>query len=95
MYFNSKEITADFFSKDNLAKRDHRITVEEHPFLYNLLKSKILHKSSFRDDADDPTSDEDDNDSLQDSDEELVEKDWIGFIVNLTHELVALLIRFD
>ncbi|EFP93896.2 uncharacterized protein PGTG_19924 [Puccinia graminis f. sp. tritici CRL 75-36-700-3] len=75
MYFNSKEITADFFSKDNLAKRDHRITVEEHPFLYNLLKSKILHKSSFRDDADDPTSDEDDSDSLQDSDEELVEKD--------------------
>ncbi|EFP80655.1 uncharacterized protein PGTG_06611 [Puccinia graminis f. sp. tritici CRL 75-36-700-3] len=62
LYYNSKEISPDFFAGDNRVLRDNQMVHEETPFLYNLIKSKILHQSN--DDADD------DVDNTEDSSDE-------------------------
>ena len=79
LYYNSKKIRADFFSQENRAKRDKQMTTEEHPFLYRLLKSKIMHQSAFQDeDSDGEDDDKDDTDSLRGAFDEPVELDDDG-----------------
>ncbi|OAV97410.1 hypothetical protein PTTG_26046 [Puccinia triticina 1-1 BBBD Race 1] len=65
-YYSSKKIKADFFCKENRARRDEQLTNEEHPFLYKLLKSKLLHQSALPDeDLADEDDEKDDTDSLR------------------------------
>ncbi|OAV90180.1 hypothetical protein PTTG_28415 [Puccinia triticina 1-1 BBBD Race 1] len=55
------------------------MTTEEHPFLYRLLKSKIMHQSAFQDkDSDGEDDDKDDTDSLRGAFDEPVELDDNG-----------------
>ncbi|OAV87923.1 hypothetical protein PTTG_29233, partial [Puccinia triticina 1-1 BBBD Race 1] len=76
LYYSSKTIKADFFSEENQAKRDKQMIDEEHPFLYRLLKSKILHQSAMKDDdSDTDEDDKDDTDSLRGPFDEPVEMD--------------------
>ncbi|OAV93802.1 hypothetical protein PTTG_27164 [Puccinia triticina 1-1 BBBD Race 1] len=66
LYYSLKKIDASFFSVENRAKRDKQMTDEEHPFLYKLLKSKILHQSNLQDQSLATKDDEkDDTDSLR------------------------------
>ncbi|EFP90554.1 uncharacterized protein PGTG_16580 [Puccinia graminis f. sp. tritici CRL 75-36-700-3] len=71
LYFNSTEITSDFFSEENQVLRDKQMMDEEQPFLYKLLKSKILHQSDFKDnnlhDSDSETEDNNDINDHQDT----------------------------
>jgi hypothetical protein len=71
LYFNSTEITSNFFSEENQVLCNKQMMDEEQPFLYKLLKSKILRQSDFEDnnlhDSDSETEDNDDNNDHQDT----------------------------
>ncbi|OAV86984.1 hypothetical protein PTTG_29630 [Puccinia triticina 1-1 BBBD Race 1] len=66
LYYSSTKIKPDFFSEKNQAARDKQMTDKEHPFLYRLLKSKIMHQSAVQDKySNGKDDDKDDTNSLR------------------------------